>query len=170
VELDDAAETAQASGPMPVREASSIAIGLVVSGSVIAAAAGQQPPLLALCVGIVGSVVVYWLAGVYAATLASGIRSGQRIFRGALQIAGRSWPVPASSFLPVSALIIASALGADIGAAATIALLVSIAVLFAYGYLAGRAAGLSRSGRLWSALVGAALGVGLLVLKGVVGH
>ena len=36
-----------------------------------AAAAGQQPALLALCVGIVGSVVVYWLAGVYAAALAS---------------------------------------------------------------------------------------------------
>ena len=45
MELDDAAETAQASGPMPVREASSIAIGLVVSGSVIAGLPGTTPPM-----------------------------------------------------------------------------------------------------------------------------
>jgi len=170
VELDETAESAHAPAPMPVREASSVAIGLVVSGSVIAAAAGQQPPLVALCVGIVGSVVVYWLAGVYAAALASGIRSGRRVFHGALRIAGRSWPVPASSLLPVGALVIASALGATIATAATIALLLSIAVLFVYGYLAGRAAGLSPAGRVGSAVIAAALGVGLLVLKGVVGH
>lgn len=158
------------SAPMPVREASSVAIGLVVSGSVIAAAAGHEPSLVALCVGIVGSVVVYWLAGVYAATLASGIHSGHDLLRAALRIARRSWSVPASSLLPVGALLVASALGADIWTAATVALLVSIAVLFAYGYLAGRAAGLSPLGRVGSALVGAAFGVGLLVLKSAVGH
>lgn len=170
MEIDETAEADHAPAPMPVREASSVAIGLVVSGSVIAAAAGQEPPLLALCVGIVGSVVVYWLAGVYAAALASGIRSGRRIFQAALGIAGRSWSVPASSLLPVGALVIATALGADMSTAAATALLASIAVLFAYGYLAGRAAGLSPVGRVGSALVGAAFGVGLLILKGVVGH
>lgn len=166
----DVPEPSDRSGPLLVREASSIVIGTVVCGSVIAAAAGHQPSIVELCAGIVVTIVIYWLAGVYAATLATAMRGEERVPVIAARVMARTWHVAATSLVPVAILLTAWILGATIATAATIALGVTVGILALYGYLAGAAAGFRTAARFGSAAAGAVLGLALLLLKGLLGH
>ena len=67
--------------------------------------------------------------------------------------------------MPLSILLVAELFGAELQAAATIALCASIALLAVYGFLAGYRGGLGVRGAIVSGVAGMALGVVILLLK-----
>ena len=135
--------------------------GTVVCAAVIAYGAGHVASVAQLCVAILGTVLVYWLAHLHAATLGSALTHQHHpalAFKTALS---ETWPIATSSILPVVVLVISTLLGASLRTAAWIALIVTIALLTTYSYLAGARGGLELPGRIASAAAGA--GIGLLV-------
>jgi len=136
--------------------------GTVVCAAVIAYAGDSSTSLGRLCLAIVGTVVVYWLAHLHAVTIGSSLTHAHHP-RAAFQHAlGETWPILGASVVPVGVLVGASLLGAELRTAAWIALVASIALIAGYSYLAGVRSGLDRRGRLMSAAAG--LGLGLLVV------
>ena len=136
--------------------------GTVVCAAVIAYAGSYDTTLGKLCLAIVGTVAVYWVAHLHAETIGSSLTHAHHP-RAAFQHAlSETWPILGASVAPVAVLVLASLLGAEIRTAAWIALCFCIALLAFYSYLAGVRSGLDMRGRLMSA--GAGLGLGLLVV------
>lgn len=146
-----------------LRESQAIVAGTVLCAAVIAASAGMIASIGTLCVAIVGTVALYWIAAVYAATIARLIGTRGRLLHVLAEVLRRSWHVALASLLPLGVLVAAALLGAGLATAATIALLGTIAILAGYGYLAGRAGGLSAWACVGAAAAGAGIG-GLIVL------
>ncbi|MEI2729576.1 MAG: hypothetical protein V9E85_10770 [Candidatus Nanopelagicales bacterium] len=147
------------------RGAEGIITGTVVCAAVIAAAAGLSTSTAQLCISIIGTVIVYWLAHVHASTIGHAVAQ-QVPLRSALR-AGliHSAPLAVVSLVPLSILLVAELFGAELQAAATIALCASIALLAVYGFLAGYRGGLGVRGAIVSGVAGMALGVVILLLK-----
>ena len=142
-----------------------IITGTVVSAAAIAATAGHLTEDTRLILGILGSVLIYWLAHVHARTLGDAV-ARQAHPRSALRDAlAETWPILAAALVPIGILAISEVAGATIRTAAWIAVIASTVLLTVYSYLAGRRGGLGLGGSLLSASVGAALGVLIIVMK-----
>jgi hypothetical protein len=139
--------------------------GTVVCAAVIAYGAGHVDSILQLDVAILGTVAVYWLAHLHAATLASSLAHRHHPLLAFRHAARETWPIAAASVLPVGVLVLAELLGADLRVAAWSALIATIGLLTIYSYLAGARSGLDRWGRIASACAGAAIGILVALLK-----
>lgn len=136
--------------------------GTVVCAAVIAYAGSSTESLAKLCLAVVGTVAVYWIAHLHAETIGSSLTHAHHpraAFRHALW---ETWPILGASVAPVAVLLVSSLLGAELRTASWIALSFCIALLTIYSYLAGARSGLDLRGRLMSAAAG--LGLGLLVV------
>ena len=71
----------------------------------------------------------------------------------------------AASLLPVGVLGLAILLGATLPTSATIALVATIGLLGLYGGIAGQRAGLATGGIVVTGLIGACLGLALVLVK-----
>lgn len=139
--------------------------GTVVCAAVIAYAGGHVASTAELCAAIFGTVLVYWLAHLHAVTLGSSLTHRHHpviAFRHAVR---ETVPIIGASVAPVLVLVVSNLLGADLKTSAWIALVVTIALLTAYSYLAGARGGLDMGGRIASAAAGAALGILVALLK-----
>lgn len=139
--------------------------GTVVCAAAIAYGAGHVKSTAELCLAIVGTVAVYWLAHVHAVTLGSSLTHRHHpiaAFRHALV---ETVPILGASIVPLLVLIVGRLAGAEMRTAAWIALGATIALLTVYSYLAGARGGLDTSGRIASAGAGAALGILVALLK-----
>ncbi len=138
--------------------------GLIVAASVIAAV-GSTLPTLPLTVAVFVTVLVYWLAEEYAGlvehTSAGHLPSWART-RAGLKA---KWPLVSASYIPVATLLLARLLGATPSTAAIIALVVITLLLIAYGWRAGRAAGLSGPPLVVMTLLAGGLGLLMIFLK-----
>jgi hypothetical protein len=135
--------------------------GTVVCAAAIAYGAGHLHSTARLCLAIIGTIAVYWLAHLHATTLGSALTHRHHpaaAFRHALRA---TLPILGASVIPLAVLILARLLGADLRTAAWTALIATVALLTGYSYLAGLRGGLGPGGRIASAAVGA--GIGLLV-------
>lgn len=165
---DVGAPTAPRSRPDPlglVSGGEGLLTGTVVCAAAIAYSVRHVGSTGELCLVILGTVVVYWLAHLHACTIGASVSQGQHL-RDSLRVALReTWPVAGASALPVLLLLVADLAGASLAMAAWTALIATIVLLATYSYLAGARSGLSTWGRLASAAVGALLGVLVALLK-----
>jgi hypothetical protein len=147
------------------RGAEGLITGTVVCAAAIAYSAGHIKSTGTLCVAILGTVAVYWLAHLHAVTLGSALTHRHHPMTALRHAVEATWLIAGVSVLPVGILLLAELLGAELRNAAWIALLATIGLLTTYSYLAGARGGLDRWGRLVSAAAGAALGILVALLK-----
>ena len=157
-------------GAKPSRRARAAGIyGTIVTASVLATAGGNLHPA-ALEVLVFGTLLVYWVAEVYAEILADHIHAGRlptgRELRG---VVGSTWPLVAASYLPLLVLAVA-ALGATPKVASFLALAVAVVLLLVHGLTAGRAAGLTGWRLTGSAATAGLFGIAMVALKALVAH
>jgi hypothetical protein len=139
--------------------------GTVVCASAIAYGAGHVTSTAELCLLILGTVGVYWLAHLHAVTLGSSLTHRHHpgiAFRHALTATA---PILGVSVLPVLVLLAGRLAGAELRTAAWAALITTIGLLTFYSYLAGARSGLETGGRIASACAGAGLGLLVALLK-----
>ncbi len=139
--------------------------GTVVCAAVIAASAGHIESTAQLTLALVGTVFVYWLAHVHAATIGGAVGRGHHPLAALRTAVAHTWTIAAASLLPLAVLLLAELLGADQRLAGWVALYATIGLLAAYSYLAGRRGGLGVQGSLACSVAGAALGVLVALLK-----
>ncbi len=143
--------------------------GLIVAASVVAAV-GAHVPTFALAVAVFVTVLVYWLAEEYANlvehTSAGHLPSWART-RASL---GAKWPLVSASYIPVASLLLARLFGATPTTAAVITLVVITVLLIAYGWRAGRAAGLRGLPLVVMTMLAGGLGLLMIFLKFVLAN
>ncbi len=155
-------------GLVSARAAPAAIYGTIVSASVTAAA-GEGGSLLAVCISVLVTVLVYWTAELYSELLAERMnqptkRSWGRVKRHLVD----RWPMVQASYVPLAVLIVAGVCGADVSLAVTIALGVTTLVLFWLGWIAARRSGSTGLGLVLSALLAACFGLVLVGLKAIV--
>jgi hypothetical protein len=151
-----------------VRRAAGI-YGTIVTASVLATAGGSLPTF-PLAVAVFFTLVVYWLAEEYA-------ELGERASAGRLPTWPHvrlalvaKWPMVTASYIPLVALLVARLLGATTTTSALIGLIVTVSLLMAYGWSAGRSAGLPMLGRIGLTVLAAVLGLLMITLKVAITH
>jgi len=158
-------------GAKPSRRARAAGIyGTIVTASVLATAGGNLRPA-ALEVLVFGTLLVYWVAEVYAEILADHIHAGRlptgRELRG---VVGSTWPLVAASYLPLLVMAVAALLGATPKVASFLALAVAVVLLLVHGLTAGRAAGLTGWRLTGSTATAGLFGIAMVALKALVAH
>jgi hypothetical protein len=142
--------------------------GAIITAAILDTAGGKLPTDV-LVVGVVATLVVYWLAEQYAEVL------GEQTAGGAVptwdyireQLAA-TWPMVSASFLPLLALVLARVAGASALAAANVGLVVIVVFLTVYAWAAGRSGGLHGRQLLFATLIALGLGLAMIGLKDLV--
>src|SRR5918994_2342625 len=139
--------------------------GTIVASAVIAAG-GAHLRTAALAVTVVVTLLVYWAAEGYAELLGEHAHAGHLPswwhVRASL---AAIWPMVSASYVPLLALLVARVLGADTRTAATLALVVAIALLLVQGWVGGKASQLRGVRLLAVTLIAGAFGVVMILLK-----
>ncbi|MBO0843789.1 MAG: hypothetical protein J2P22_00020 [Nocardioides sp.] len=147
------------------RGAEGLITGTVVCAAAIAYGAGHLDTTGTLCLAIIGTVAVYWLAHLHAETLGSALTHRHHPLLALRHALAATWPIAGVSVLPVGILLVAELFGAGLRTAAWVALIATIGLLTVYSYMAGARGGLDPRGRLLSAAAGAGLGILVALLK-----
>ena len=144
--------------------------GTIVVSAVLAAG-GAHLRTLPLAVTVFVTLLVYWAAEGYAELLGEHAHAGRLPTWSDVRasLAG-IWPMVTASYLPLLSLLVARVLGADTKTAATVALVVAIALLLVQGWMGGKAARLQGLRLLVVTLVAGAFGVMMILLKLLVTH
>lgn len=138
--------------------------GLIISSGVMASA-GPSVSLLGVAGAVLVTVFVYWVAEQYAAVLAAQL-AGRATSRSHLRESLREgWPMVEASYAPLLVLLLAWLVGASRTVAVFSALIFTTALLFSFGWIAGRRSGLSGLALLASVLVAGGLGLVMIALK-----
>lgn len=144
--------------------------GTIVASAVLAAG-GAHLRTAALAVTVVITLLVYWAAEGYAELLGEHAHAGHLPswwhVRASL---GAIWPMVSASYVPLLALLVARVLGADTRTAATLALVVAIALLLVQGWVGGKASQLRGMRLLAVTLTAGTFGVVMILLKLLVTH
>ncbi|HST17779.1 MAG TPA: hypothetical protein VLK36_08935 [Gaiellaceae bacterium] len=117
------------------------------------------------------TVLVFWLAHVYAHILGESLHHGHRLTRGeVLTVARRELAIPLAAVLPMGAVALGAlgVLGNTL--ALWIAVAIGVATLTIEGIRYARLENLSRGGTLVSVGVNLAFGMALVVLKATLSH
>ena len=136
--------------------------GTVVCAAAIAYSAGQVESVGRLCVIILGTIAVYWVAHLHAVTIGSGLTHRHHPLAAVRHALAETLPIAGASVFPLGVLLVTKLLGADLSASAWAALITTIALLAIYSFIAGARGGLDTTECLACAAAGA--GVGLLVV------
>ena len=142
--------------------------GAIITAAILDTAGGKLPTDV-LVVGVVATLVVYWLAEQYAEVLGGQIAAGAvptwDHIRGQL---AETWPMVNASFLPLVALALARVAGASALAAANVGLIVVVVLLTVYAWAAGRSSGLHGRQLLVATFIAIGLGLAMIGLKDLV--
>lgn len=144
--------------------------GTIVASAVLAAG-GAHLRTLPLAVTVLVTLLVYWAAEGYAELLSEQIHAGHLPTRVQLRASlAAIWPMVTASYVPLLSMLVARLLGATTKNAATVALVVAIALLLVHGWAAGRASQLRGWRLLAVTLIAGTFGVTMILLKLVVAH
>ena len=144
--------------------------GTIVASAVLAAG-GAHLRTAALAVMVVVTLLVYWAAEGYAELLGEHAHDGRLPTWAHVRASlADIWPMVSASYVPLLALLAARVLGADTTAAATVALVVAVALLLVQGWVGGRASQLHGLPLLAVTLIAGAFGVAMILLKLLVTH
>ena len=145
--------------------------GTLLTASVVAAegsAGATESPIVG---AVVVSLVVFWLAHVYAELMSRHVETRRSISLGDVRHAARDeLPILEAGLLPVFALIAVRAAGASVQAAVVAALACSIVELLVIGIVVARHSGFRGWQLLFYGVACGLLGVGLLVLESLLRH
>jgi hypothetical protein len=154
--------------PAPIRRAAGI-YGLIVTAAVLATA-GAHLGTMPLAVAVFVTLVVYWLAEEYAELGEHAIAGHLPTWAHVRTALAAKWPMVSASYVPLLALVGARVLGATPSNAALVGLGVTVVLLTAYGWAAGRASGLHGIPQLVMAATAGALGMLMIFLKIAIVH
>jgi hypothetical protein len=144
--------------------------GTIVASAVLAAG-GAHLATVPLAITVVVTLLVYWAAEGYAELLGEHAHAGRLpTWAQARASLADIWPMVTASFVPLLSLLVARVLGADTKTAATVALVVAIALLLVHGWVGGKASQLHGLRLLAVTLIAGAFGVMMILLKLVVTH
>ena len=146
--------------------------GTILATSVIAAASAKKGPSLGVLVLTVSvTVLVFWLAHVYARALAQSVSAGTRITWAELRVLGaHEWPLLQAALPPLAFLLLGWLGLYERPAALWLAVGSGVAMLVAWGFLYARAEGLGTAGTAVAVSVNAAFGLAVVALKALVSH
>ena len=147
------------------RGAEGLITGTVVCAAAIAYGGAKVETTGTLCLVIIGTIAVYWLAHLHAETLGSALTHRYHPRLALRHALVATWPIAGVSALPLGILLVAEVFGAELRPAAWVALVATIGLLTFYSYMAGARGGLDARGRVASAAAGAGLGILVALLK-----
>lgn len=151
---------------MATRNPARTIYGTIVATSVLAVESALRTELGDLLLTELVTVIVYWLAHVYADYAAQPPEPGGRAALARLgATAAHEWALVAASFVPMAAVLVVAAAGEPTPRAATVGLSTGVALLFGWGAAAARAGGRSRRSSLVFGGVSSAFGLTLIALK-----
>ena len=143
--------------------------GTIVVMGAITAGAGSDPWRLAAVVA--ATVLVLWLAHVYAHGLGEAIGRGRRLDREEfLSVARRELAIPLAAFAPIAALVLGAVGLLEHATAAWVALGIGLATLAVQGYRYARLERFGRGGIVKSVAINVALGLFIVALKVAFAH
>ena len=151
--------------PPELRSVASGIYGLVVCAATLAAASASGRVSF-VAVSVLVTVFVYWAAESYAHLLARRLVKRAALSRHDFEeVFAQGWPLVTASYLPLAALLLASALGRSVAFSINTALAVATVLLVVAGWTVSRASGV-RGGRLWvSTAISAGFGLVMIALK-----
>jgi hypothetical protein len=122
-----------------------------------------------ILVSVGATMLVFWLAHVYAAALSRGLEVGRHVrwaeFRA---LAIDEWPLVQATF-PTAIVLALGAMGVvSTQTAVDVAIAVGVVALFSWGLAIGRASGSSWAAALIGAMISAAFGLVVVGLKAIV--
>jgi hypothetical protein len=142
--------------------------GAIITAAILDTAGGRLPTDV-LVVGVVATLVVYWLAEQYAEMLGGHVAGGTvPTWDYIREQLAATWPMVSASFLPLLALVLARAAGASALAAANVGLIVVVVLLMVYAWAAGRSGGLRGRQLLIATSIAVGLGLAMIGLKDLV--
>jgi hypothetical protein len=143
-----------------------VVYGIILIGALLAAESGRHETYLDTLVSTVIAAALYWLAHAYAGVLGDRLEQQERLSAGALaQALAHDWGIMCGAGLPLLALLFAWVAGAPLHSAVTAALWAAIASLVVFELFAGIRSRAAPRELALDACVGAAMGVGILLLK-----
>ena len=144
---------------------------IVVLATLTAGATAYEHELWELAAIAATTVLILWIAHVYAHGLGESLHRGRRLTMDEVAaIAGREVEIPVAAVLPISAVIL-GALGVFRDATALwIAVGIGVAILTIQGVRYARLERLSRIGAIIAISVNVALGLSIVALKVIVTH
>ncbi|GEA86000.1 MAG: hypothetical protein NVV70_15040 [Cellulomonas sp.] len=139
--------------------------GLIISGSVLAAAPVEFG-LGRVAAAVVLTLTVYWVAESYAHWIAARTVHGRDLTRDERRtVLADGLPLVASCLVPVGVLVVEALLGMQTATGVDIALAVNVVLLVGVGWRMGLAGGLRGVRLLMSAVVTGMLGAVMIALK-----
>lgn len=146
--------------------------GTIIVMSVLAAGASSyEYHLWRLLVLVGGSVVVLWLAHVYAHGLGESLKIGHRLTIAELSsIARREYAVVAAAILPLAAVGLGAAGALEDRTAVQLALWLGVATLTGQAVRYAHLESLSRSATLVTVTVNLAIGLAIIALEVLIAH
>ncbi|GIG35562.1 hypothetical protein [Cellulomonas pakistanensis] len=151
--------------PRLVRRRAGHLYGLVVTGSVLAAAP-ETIGLVRLALVLVGTLLVYWAAESYAHWTATRTLLGRALHaEERREVVTDGLPLVAACLVPVAVLVAEAVLRVPTGAGVRVALLTNTALLVAVGWRMSTAGGVRGVARVANAAGIGLLGAALVVLK-----
>lgn len=153
--------------PGPTRNPAGAVHGTVLVGALIAAQGAHDPIDVSRSVTLVLlTLVLYWLAHVYAEMVGRRIEAGQRPRRRDVrQLLNEEWPLVGASFGPLGAVVLADLVGADPNTAVLAGLWMTTAILVGWALVAGLRSHLRIVELVLDVVVSAGIGISLIVLK-----
>ncbi|MBL7495945.1 hypothetical protein I6A84_39855 [Frankia sp. CNm7] len=140
--------------------------GTILADSVLAVEARYQLLLRDLIYAELVTVVVYWLAHVYAEFLGAPPTVNRRAgLRRLADTMAHEWSLVTASFVPLLAVLLAAAAGASVHTAALAGMWTGVAALVLWGEIAGRHSGRGAWTSLAYGLVSGMFGIALVLLR-----
>jgi hypothetical protein len=144
--------------------------GTIVASAVLAAGGGHLRTV-PLAVAVLVTLLVYWAAEGYAVLLGEHAHSGRLPTWSHVRASlAAIWPMVTASYIPLLSLLATRLLGADTKTAATVALVVAVALLLVQGWAGGKALQLRGVRLLAVTLIAGGFGLMMILLKLVVTH
>lgn len=159
------------SGPAVERVANYAAAiyGSILVAALVSTLDEEDAAAGALAVAVLTTMVVFWLAHVWADVVAERLETGERISSADLRrLARRQWPMIEAAAAPVAALVLAWTGVLSLDLAVWLALGLSIVQLAAWGMVVGFRTSATLPLALLSGAVNATLGLLIVVLKALV--
>jgi hypothetical protein len=144
---------------------------IVVMATITAGSHGPETVAWELAVAVAVTVLVFWIAHVYAHTLAESLERGRRLDTAEFtSIAKRELAMPLAAVAPVAVLVLSAVGLLKVQTATWLAMGVGVATLAVQGARYAALESLGRAASIVAIALNVALGLVIVGLKALVGH
>jgi VIT1/CCC1 family predicted Fe2+/Mn2+ transporter len=155
----------------PAENPSRVVLGVIVTGALLAAESGLHDTYLETFASGALAAALYWLAHAYADVLGRRLRSNRRLTAHELgQSLIHEGAVVRGAAIPLVALLIAAAAGADRETGVDIAVWTAAGSIVVLELVAGLRSRATRAEIMIEAAVGIVIGLGVIALKALLAH